>query len=177
LFLRFFRLVVVAELGKFVNNKEQHMSKYYKDQSPQAEKKPGFRFPTAYTVFLILLILVVAGCTQSLEEAQVEFCQALDAYGEAVQELQNVSASTTVDELQSARDNVADALEDVTSAGGNLREARLRTAENAWDNTQEAINDISGDATLGEAAATIRGQAVILATEIDRIASLTCGRR
>ena len=98
-------------------------------------------------------------------------------YGEAVQELQNVNASTTVEELQSARDDIADALEDVISAGGNLREARLRAAENAWENSQEAINDISGDATLGEAAATIRGQAVILATEIDKITSLTCGRR
>ena len=130
------------------------------------------------TVAIILLsILVVTGCSQSLEEAQVDFCQALVVYGEAVQELQNISASTTVDELQSAHDAVADALENVTSAGGNLREARLRAAENAWDNTQEAINDISGDATLGEAAATIRGQASILATEIDKITSITCGRR
>ena len=87
------------------------------------------------------------------------------------------SASTTVDEMESARDNVAHTLENVISAGGNLREARLRAAENAWKDTQEAINDISGDATLGEAAATIRGQAVILATEIDRITSVTCDRR
>ncbi|UCF26735.1 MAG: hypothetical protein JSW42_08715 [Chloroflexota bacterium] len=127
---------------------------------------------------LLLSIFAVTGCvSQSLEEAQVDFCQALEAYGDAVQELQNVNASTTVDELQSARDNVADALEDVISAGGNLREVRLRAAEDAWENTQEAINDISGDATLGEVAATIRGQAVILATEIDRITSVTCERR
>lgn len=127
---------------------------------------------------LLLSILVVTGCvSQSLEEAQVDFCQALVAYGEAVQELQNVNASTSVDELQSARDDVADALEDVKGTAGDLREARLRTAEDAWENAQEAIKDISGDATLGEAAATIRGQAVILATEIDRITSVSCGRR
>jgi hypothetical protein len=127
---------------------------------------------------LLLSMFVVTGCiSQSLEEAQVDFCQALVAYGDAVQELQNVNANTTVEELQSARDDVADALEDVISAGGILREARLRAAEDAWENTQEAMNDISGDATLAEAAATIRGQAVILATEIDKITSVTCGRR
>ena len=127
---------------------------------------------------LLLSILMVTGCvSQSLEEAQVEFCQALVAYGEAVDQLQNVNASTTVDELQSARDEVVDALEEVVSAAGNLREARLRTAENAWENTQDAIKDISGDATLAEAAATVRGQAAILATEIDRITSISCGRR
>ena len=127
---------------------------------------------------LLLTIFVITGCvSKSLEEAQVDFCQALVAYGEAVQELQNVNASTTVEELQSARDDVADAREDLMDAAGDLREARLRAAEDAWENSQEAINDISGDATLGAAAATIRGQAVILATEIDKITSVSCGRR
>ena len=123
---------------------------------------------------LLLAILFVSGCSPSLEEAQVEFCQALAAYGDAVQQLQNVNADTTIDDLQSARDDVADALEDVISAGGVLREARLRAAEIAWEDTQNAIQGISGEATLGEAAATIRGQAVTLATEIDRITSISC---
>ena len=130
------------------------------------------------TISLLLLsILVVTGCSKSLEEAQVDFCQALVAYGEAVHELQNVNASTTVEELQSARDDVADAREALGGAAVDLREARIRSAENAWENTQEAINDISGDATLGQAAATVRGQAAILVTEIERISNISCGRR
>ena len=127
---------------------------------------------------LLLLMLVVTGCiSKSLEEAQVDFCQALAAYGAATRELQNVDAGTTVEELQSARDDVADAREDVMDAAGDLREARIRTTEDAWENTQGAIDDISGDATLGEAAATVRGQSVILATEIERISNISCGRR
>jgi len=127
---------------------------------------------------LLLLMLVVTGCiSKSLEEAQVDFCQALATYGAAVDDLQNVNAGTSVEELQSARDDVADAQEDVKDAAGDLRAAKIRAAEDAWDNTQESIDDISGDATLAEAAATIRGQAFILATEIDKIASVTCGRR
>jgi F0F1-type ATP synthase membrane subunit b/b' len=126
---------------------------------------------------LLLSMFVVTGCSKSLEEAQVDFCQALGAYGEAARELQNVNDSTTVDELQTARDDVAEAREDVKDAAGDLREARIRSAENAWENTQEAIDDISGDATLGEAAATIRGHALILATEIDKITNVSCGRR
>ena len=126
---------------------------------------------------LLLLMLVVTGCSNSLEKAQVDFCQALVAYGAAVGELQNVNAATTVEELESARDDVADARENVEQAAGDLREAKIRVAEDAWENTQDAIDDISGDATLGEAAATVRGQAIILATEIDRITSTTCSRR
>ena len=126
---------------------------------------------------LLLSMFVVTGCSKSLEEAQVDFCQALVTYGTAVRQLQNVNPSTTVDELQSARDEVANAREDVKDAAGDLREARLRAAEDAWENTQEAIDDISGDATLAQAAASIRGQAFILATEIDRISNISCGRR
>ena len=126
---------------------------------------------------LLLSMLVVTGCSKSLEEAQVDFCQALVVYGEAARELQNVNTSTTVEELQSASDDVADARDAVGDAAVDLREARIRSAENAWENTQEAINDISGDATLGEAAATVRGQATILVTEIERIGNISCGRR
>jgi outer membrane protein assembly factor BamD (BamD/ComL family) len=130
------------------------------------------------TISLLLLsILVVTGCSKSLEEAQVDFCQALVAYGEAARELQNVNASTTVEEVEAARDDVVGAREDVSNAAGDLREARLRSSEAAWENTQEAINDIPGDATLGEAAATIRIQAAILVNEIERIGNISCGRR
>ena len=128
------------------------------------------------SIFL-LSILAVTGCSKSLEEAQVDFCQALVAYGAAVDELQDVNASTTVEELQSAGDAVADAREDVMDATGDLRDAKIRTAEDAWDGTQDAISDISSDANLGEAAATIRGQALILATQIDKIRNICCGRR
>ncbi|NCF66806.1 MAG: hypothetical protein GWP61_12590 [Chloroflexi bacterium] len=132
-----------------------------------------------FTIAILLLsMFVVTGCiSKSLEEAQVDFCQALVAYGDAVQALQNVNHSTTVEELQAARDNVSDARDAVGDAAVDLREARIRSAENAWENTQEAINDISGDATLGEAAAIVRRQALILATEIDKISNVSCRRR
>jgi hypothetical protein len=126
---------------------------------------------------LLLSMFVVTGCSKTLEEAQVDFCQALATYGEAARELQNVNDSTTVEEVEAARDAAVGAREDVSSAAGDLREARLRAAEDAWEKTQEAIDDISGDATLGEAAASVRGQAVILATEIERISNISCGRR
>ena len=126
---------------------------------------------------LLLSMFVVTGCSKSLEEAQVDFCQALVAYGEAARELQNVNASTTVEEVEVVRDDVVGAREDVSNAAGDLREARLRAAEDAWESTQEAIDDISGDATLGEAAATIRMQAAILVNEIERIGNISCARR
>ena len=126
---------------------------------------------------ILLTMLVVTGCSKSLEEAQVDFCQALGVYGGAARELQNVNANTTVEEMQSARDVAANARKDVLDAAGDLREVRMRVVEDAWENTQEAINDISGDATLAEAAVIIQVQSGILATEIERISNISCGRR
>lgn len=127
---------------------------------------------------LLLLMFLVAGCNlQSAEVAQFEFCQALASYGESVQGLQSIDASTTVDELQAARDNLSEARAAVGEAAGDLREAQIRDAEAAWENLENAIDDIPGDATLGEAAATIRGQALILETEIEQISNIHCGRR
>ena len=67
-------------------------------------------------LFAMTVMLLATGCSKSLEEAQVDFCQALEDYGDAVRELQNVNASTTVEELESTSDGVADAREDVMAA-------------------------------------------------------------
>ena len=127
---------------------------------------------------IMFLVFLTSGCIPtSAEEAQVEFCQALVTYGDSLYSLQNVNTNTTVDEMQEGRDNVADAQQDVENAAGDLREASLRDTEKAWKQLQAAIDDIPGDATLGEAAAAIRAGAFLLSTEIEQIRNITCGRR
>jgi len=49
--------------------------------------------------------------------------------------------------------------------------------EKARENLQDAIDDVPGDATLEEGVAAIRGQTLILATEINQISSISCKRR
>ena len=132
-------------------------------------------YPTFVLMFLLLLLI---GCIpQSLEEAQVDFCQALADYGQAVQELASINADTTVDELNAARQNVAAARQAVVDTAADLREAQVRQAEEAWRDFEETVNAIPGDATLGEAAAAIRGQAIRLQTEIERVRNFSCDRR
>lgn len=125
----------------------------------------------------MLVLLILTGCSESLDEVQVEFCQALVKYGRAVDELQNISADTTVDELNSARGNVMEARQAMLDAAGDLRQTQIQQAEDAWENAQNEIENIPGDVTLEEAAAAIRGQALILATEIERARNINCLRR
>lgn len=127
---------------------------------------------------LLLLMFVFTGCiSQSLEEAQVEFCQALVDYGQAVENLKEINADTTMAELQTASDDVTEARQAVADTAVDLRQAQVRRVEQAWEDTQSELNNISDDATLGEAAATIRSQAFILGTEIERVRNISCGRR
>jgi hypothetical protein len=141
-------------------------------------KREGTAVKTYPTFVLICLLFLLIGCIpQSLEEAQVDFCQALTAYGHAVQELEGIDADTTVDELNAARENVAAARQAAVDTAADLRSAQVRRAEEAWQDFEEAVTAIPGDATLGEAAATIRGQANSLQMEIERVRNMSCRRR
>lgn len=125
----------------------------------------------------VLFLLIMAGCAPSPEESQAAFCRDLAAYGRAVDELQNITADTTVDELNSARDNVVNAHEALLDSAGDLRQSQIRQVEAAWENAQNEIESISGEATLDEAATTIRGQALVLAAEVARVRNFSCFRR
>ena len=129
------------------------------------------------TIGLILLLFMLAGCLQqSLGEAQVDFCQALDGYYNAVAELRDINEQTTVDELNAARENVAQSRDELLDSATNLREARLRYTEDAFANLEEELSSIPGDTTLGEAANKARIEIAVLLTEIDRVYNVNCGR-
>ena len=130
------------------------------------------------TMGALLMLFALVGCVQqSLGEAQVEFCLALDDYRDAVAELDDINPNTTIDELNQARENVAQSREELLDSAASLRQARLRYTEDAFENLEKELSDISGDATLGEAANTARIEIAALLTEIDRIYNISCSRR
>jgi hypothetical protein len=129
-------------------------------------------------VVMLLLLCALPGCIQqSVGEAQVDFCQALDGYGDAVADLSDINAQTSVDELNTARENVAQSREELLDLAAALRTARLRYTEDAFANLEEELADIPGDTTLGEAANMARIEIAVLLTEIDRVYNISCGRR
>ena len=126
---------------------------------------------------MVLLLSMLASCQQSLGEAQVEFCQELNDYRDAVAELRDINAQTSVDELNEARENVAQSREELLNSAAALRKARLRYTEDAFENLEKELADIPGDTTLGEAADMARIEIAVLLTEIDRVYNISCGRR
>jgi hypothetical protein len=126
---------------------------------------------------LMLLILLVGCVSPSVGEAQVDFCRALYGYRDAVSELQDVNAQTTVDELKVIRENVAESHEELLDSAASLRSARLQYTEDAFANLEEELSGIPGETTLGEAADKMRIEISVLLTEIDRVYNASCGRR
>ena len=127
---------------------------------------------------IVIGLLLLAGCAPpGIEEAQVEFCQALDRYRDTTALVQDISEQTTVAELNDLRDRVTEARQELLSAATTLHEARLRYAESAWQDWEKQVENVPGDATIGEAAPYLRGQVDVLITEIDRVSNISCERR
>ena len=131
----------------------------------------------AVPIIVIGLLLSVGCSPPGVEEAQVDFCQALDNYRDSVAQLQDINEQTTIDELNGIRDSVVESRENLLDSATTLREARLRYTESAWEALQKEFENIPGEATLGETAPSVRGQVAVLLTEIDRMNNVSCERR
>jgi hypothetical protein len=129
------------------------------------------------TIMLIpLLLLIFSSCTPSVSESRTAFCQDMQAYGQAVRTLQTVNATTTIDELNAAREDVVEAHQELLDSASDLREAKLSSAEDAWEALQETVQNPPGNDTLGEVALTIKAEATVLNAEIARLNNVVCTR-
>lgn len=124
----------------------------------------------------LLLTWVLASCAPMVAEARVTFCQNLETYGQAVLTLQTVDANTMVDELTEDREDVVSTRQALLDSATDLRNAKLRSAEEAWSELADTVQNVPGDASLGEVGLTIRAQAAVLQAEIARLNNVVCSR-
>lgn len=95
----------------------------------------------------------------SLQGAEAEFCNDLDALGLALSQLNSVNSSTTVTQLQTIRTNIQTAMDTVQESAANLRGARLNELQTAHEEFEASVDEISGSTTVGQAAETIQDDA------------------
>ncbi len=108
-------------------------------------------------ILLPILLLIMAGCgSQSVEEATQDFCQSLVAYSEALTAFENISARSTVKELNDARKGELRARDTVRAAARNLREAKLDAIDQAWKDLDKIARQISNQDTLAQAAVELK---------------------
>jgi len=128
---------------------------------------------------LIAIVAVVSYACGDDEPSEAEtvalLCADLNTLQSADAAFDNISADSTVDELDDAKVAYSDALDDVVSSAQDVADVRTQPIEDAYDDLDQAISDIPGDATLLEGLASIEPQlAAVDAAYDSAFSSLDC---
>ena len=112
----------------------------------------------AVAVVLAALLVAVAACgeEQTAEEAKEQLIADLQAFDASAQKLTSLTVSSTVDEAQAAKDEVQAAWDKVVESAADVEDAQIGNVDTAWDDLAKAIDDLPGDAAIGEAAASLK---------------------
>ena len=87
--------------------------------------------------------------------AEAQLCGDLHSLALAVMDFRSLSASSTVEELTDAKDNIEAASEDVKSSAEDIEQATVDALDDAVNGLGAAAADIAGDDSIGEAYASL----------------------
>ncbi|NEQ46496.1 MAG: hypothetical protein F6K00_24315 [Leptolyngbya sp. SIOISBB] len=107
------------------------------------------------TLWILPLLLAACGGQPSVEDAEASLCGAIDDFGGALAAYSQLDAQSTVDDLQTAREDVVSSYEAMQAAATVVEEARIADVETAYSDLDSTVNGISGRDTLGEAAVDV----------------------
>jgi len=124
----------------------------------------------------LALIPIIAACGgPSVEEAEANLCQDLDEFAGALSNLTQLNAQSTVQEFETAQQDVVTAYQAVQSSADQVETARLDELETAYNDFDQTVDSIPGRDTLGEAAVTIATSAEDVAAARQQLySSLNC---
>ncbi|MFE5335021.1 hypothetical protein ACFQ8E_03815 [Isoptericola sp. NPDC056573] len=125
--------------------------------------------------------LLLAGCGESSTDAMgddtTQTCEDLSAYTDALRNLAGtLGPDSSVEDVQAARDQAAEAQRTLHESLAEVSDDRTDDVEQAWDALVTAFGQVDDDATLAEAADSLRDEAqgVVDATASVR-EDLDCG--
>lgn len=113
----------------------------------------------AFLLAVLLTATVAFACGDddepSTEDAEAQLCADLSALDTAIEDLEGITADSTVDELREANEAVADAEGRVVESAQAVGEARIGDLDAAFEDLDSAVTDIPGDATIADALSSI----------------------
>lgn len=127
-----------------------------------------------FAVFALVLMPMVAGCQTTVEDAKTDFCEKLQAFGTAVDGLGQITGDSTMEELDTARANVDTAWTDLQAASETLEEVQLDDTKGAVEELMSAVDGVSDDATLNQAAGGLAAAAQATRVQIEAIGTTVC---
>lgn len=134
---------------------------------------------TAALACALALAGTLAACssdTETQQEAESAVCVSLAAVKTAAADVRALSADSTISEAEAAQQALETAIADLRENAGRLNEADVKALEDARMAIQQAIADVSGSDTIGEAAASIESSRSTLDTTLAEMEDgLDCG--
>lgn len=123
-------------------------------------------------VLVGLMILATAACSSETPEQNTE--QACGAAEQLTIALDNfdttLTPDATVDEVMAARDEVRAAWQELDAAADDVAQDRGQALDEAWSGFQQSVEDLSGSATITDAAESLRDDAVVVQEARDALA-------
>ncbi|MGO4230650.1 hypothetical protein AB4Y72_17525 [Arthrobacter sp. YAF34] len=121
-------------------------------------------------------VALLTSCAPSPQENVSQACAAASAYALALTNFKDtLKPSATVDEVHSARDQVTKTYEEMIKQSQDVAKDRADAVKTAEQNLEKAVKDVPNDATLTQAAASLRDETVKLqAAASDLRSQLKC---
>lgn len=105
-------------------------------------------------ILLVAVALGVAACSStSTEEAAANLCSSLSSLESSIGQVSSLSIDSSVDDAEAAYDSVASAWDNVKDDAEVVNESAAQEADDAVASLDDALNDISGDSSIGDAVA------------------------
>ncbi len=127
---------------------------------------------------LIALVLcpAIAACERpSVADAETKFCAELNEFRSALTAMPPVTANTPVEQFREGWRRVQDEYDDLDAAARAVRTAQVDQVRSSYDRLEDAIEDIPGEATLGQGAGMVQGQVAQLNSSVDQaLSSVQC---
>ncbi len=120
--------------------------------------------------------LFLAACQQpTVGDAKTQFCDSLKALTTAVDNVQALGPTSTVDEAKAAGEQLETAWAGVQTASEQLTEVQMDETQAAYDEMSGAVKGISDESTLAGAVGTIQGAATKFKAATAVINTTVCG--
>ena len=122
-------------------------------------------------IALVIGALALTGCGDSAEETLAAFCQSQDELISSVETARGLSAASTLEEVEAARDAIESAWDSYQSDAQDLSDVVVDAADGAYGRYVAAVDEIPDDATLAEAYGTVEVAVNDYFTELQAIAA------
>lgn len=125
---------------------------------------------------LVAAAALLTSCAPTPQENVSQACAAASAYAASLTNFKDtVKPSATVEQVKTARDQVTKAYEEMIKQSQDVAKDRVDAVKTAEQNLESAVKNVSNDATLTQAASSLRDETVKLqAAASDLRSQLKC---